>query len=101
MNGDERRRNEIMHPESALTSGEIQRRKEILGDAFRICKSICFSFMVAGAFIVAYVASQHKGTTGFTIAFLGTLIVVALGMAMAYNLGNKMQRQLSITLKEM
>lgn len=92
MNGDDRRRMELYHPESTLPTEEIVRRKKIICDIMSISKGICMTFMILGAVIVAYVSTRFMGLTGFYIAFFGIMLDVTLGALMAYNLGNKFQK---------
>ena len=95
MNGNDRRRMELIHPENTLTSIEKEKKKENIKHIFNLCKSICMTIMVLGTFIVAYIAAQHRGWEGFSIAFFGIIFDVILGVFIAYNLGNKIQKLLN------
>ncbi len=91
MNGNERRMNEIMHPESALTSDEIVRRKHIVLSAARIYGIACAGFMVLSSMVVVIILRGHDGITAMIIAFIGIMFVIILGMIFAYNLSMKFE----------
>jgi hypothetical protein len=90
MNGNERRRMELIHPEYFSTSEET--RREIAKTLVGICKGICLTTMIIGAVIVAYLSTRYTGYTGLFIAFFGTILDVIFGMFIAYNFGNKIQK---------
>jgi len=91
MNGNDRRRLELYHPELTLTTLEINIRREFVKDMMSLSKCICMTFMILGAVIIAYTSTRYMGWTGFSIAFFGILLDVILGMLIAYNLGEKMK----------
>lgn len=93
MNGNDRRRMELLHPEMIPTSEERKRRKEIVETIVGVCNGISISFMLLGMLIVIFVSTQFMGVTGFWIAFLGILLDVIIGGFIAYNLGNKMTKR--------
>lgn len=91
MNGNERRRMEICHPELFPTTDEIRKRRQFCKDTISVCKSISMSFMVIGAVIVAFLSTKYSGWTGFSIAFFGIMIDIFFGAIIAYNLGERMK----------
>ena len=91
MNGNDRRRLELYHPELTLTTLEINIRREFVKDMMSLSKCICMTFMILGVVIIAYTSTRYMGWTGFSIAFFGILLDVILGMLIAYNLGEKMK----------
>ena len=91
MNGDERRRMEVLHPENFSTTEERKEKQEIVTGITGICNGVCVLFMMLGALIVAYTSTRYMGVAGFYIAFLGTMSDVILGALLAYYLGKKMQ----------
>jgi hypothetical protein len=92
MNGNDRRRMEISHPEMFPTSEEREARKEVIKEIMGICTGISMTIMILGAVLIAYTSTRYMGYTGLYIAFFGTMLDVTLGVLIAYHLGNKMQK---------
>lgn len=92
MNGNDRRRMEISHPELFPTTEEKANRKEIVKDILGIVNGISIFFMLFGMIVVAFISTRYMGYSGLFIAFFGILLDVILGALIAYNLGNKIQK---------
>ena len=92
MNGDERRRLELNHPELVPTAQQIKELRESVTDIISISKCITMSFMILFGIIVAVVATRYHGWTGFYISFFGLMLDILIGMLLAYNIGQKTQR---------
>ena len=93
MNGNDRRRMELLHPESALTSKEREEKEEIAMTVAIIGNGISLLFMLFGMVLVAYVSTRYMGVIGFWIAFLGILLDVIIGALIGLNFGNKMTQR--------
>jgi hypothetical protein len=92
MNGNERRRMELSHPEMFPTSEEREERLEISKSIFGTCHGICMAVMILGAIVVAYTSTRYMGYTGLYTAFFGILVDVIFGALLAYYIGKKMEK---------
>lgn len=92
MNGNERRRMELLHPETTLTQKERQEKEEMAIIVAIIGNGISLVFMVLGMIVVAYISTRYMGVIGFWIAFLGILLDVVIGALIGFNFGNKMTK---------
>jgi len=92
MNGDARRRWELLHPEYALTQEQRELRKMKWKQIYSFAKSFVFSEMTLVSIVVIFIASKHTGMESFWIVFLGTMLNICIGMILAYRIGNKISR---------
>jgi len=95
MNGNIRRRQELIHPENSLTTEDIENRKEIAKNVMVFGKGISMTFMILGAILIAFLLTNYSGVIRFYIAFFGILLDITAGVVIAYNIGNKMQKVLN------
>jgi 4-hydroxybenzoate polyprenyltransferase len=72
------------------TNKTLEERKEIVKTLMRFGKTVIFSYMIIGAIITVYMASQYHRFDALAIALFGTLGVVISGCVFAYYLGNEL-----------
>ena len=94
MNGNDRRRMELEHPENTLTLEEKEYRKQIMTQMLNKGIKKCKSIMIIGIFIVIILLSKFDGVERFYISFFGTIFVVLLGFYIAYNMEIKLNKNI-------
>jgi predicted phage tail protein len=87
--GEDRRNQELNHPEMALTNEQKAMRKRIVKRIVVQCNGIVLAIMVLGTVIVAYIASHLHGWAAVSASLMGMLTITILSMMIAYNLGNR------------
>lgn len=78
-----------------LTPEKKRYREQVAKETVLIGGAISFVFMGLGALFVVQSASLYQGMASFSIAFIGSLIVAAVGVYMAYRIGEKTRKILN------
>jgi len=90
--GDQRRREELNHPERTLTSEEKSERKELVFILTVIFNLICLLFMIIIAIFLIIISSYYTGFDAFYIVLLGMISNVIITMLIANKLGNRIKK---------